>query len=237
MGQPCRYTDAGVDAGCKRVTNHSVRVDDDPVRLDRTVPLGSFIRLGVLHTLFLFVVFFPLTRALCRAQQAPHTVQIQVFADRSDAALPPVWSYFGYDEPNYTYAPNGQKLLRELQALSPVPVYIRTHNLLTSGDGSASLKWGSTNVYTEDADGNPIYDWAILDRIFDTFHGAGVKPLVEIGFMPKALSTHPDPYRHSFPQGSIYTGWAYPPKDYQKWSDLVFQFVRHLRAHYGDAEV
>ena len=40
-----------------------------------------------------------------------------------------------------------------------------------------------------------------------------------------------------FPQGSIYTGWAYPPKDYQKWSEVVFQFVRHLRERYGDAEV
>ena len=76
-----------------------------------------------------------------------------------------------------------------------------------------------------------------MDRIFDTFQQAGVKPLVEIGFMPEALSTHPEPYRHNFPNGSIFTGWAYPPKDYQKWGELVFQFVRHLRQRYGDADV
>jgi hypothetical protein len=46
---------------------------------------------------------------------------------------------------------------------------VRVHNLLTSGDGSASLKWGSTNIYSEDASGRPIYDWVILDQIFDTF--------------------------------------------------------------------
>jgi xylan 1,4-beta-xylosidase len=119
-------------------------------------------------------------------------------------------------------------------------VYVRVHNLFTSGDGSASLKWGSTNVYSEDASGQPVYDWAILDRIFDTFHASGIKPLVEIGFMPKALSVHPDPYRHTFPDvqaGDIYTGWAYPPNDYRKWSELVFQFVHHLRGRYGNAEV
>ena len=87
---------------------------------------------------------------------------------------------------------------------------------MTTGDGAASLKWGSTNVYTEDAAGKPVYSWTILDQIFDAFHAAGIKPLVEIGFMPEALSTHPEPYRHNFPQGSIYTGWAYPPKDYQE---------------------
>ena len=223
------------------MTNHSDRADDS-VRLCRLLPFRSIIGLRAFPILFFLAAFFLLTETSCLAQQAPpqtvqKTVQIQVFADGPDGALPPVWNYFGYDEPNYTYAPNGQKLLRALAALSPEPVYIRTHNLLTSGDGSASLKWGSTNAYTEDAAGNPVYDWTILDRIFDTFHSAGVKPLVEIGFMPKALSTHPDPYRHNFPQGSIYTGWAYPPKDYQKWSELVFQFARHLRARYGDAEV
>lgn len=171
---------------------------------------------------------------ICPAQEPVH---IQVHADQPTGTETPIWNFFGYDEPNYTYAPNGKKLLGELSALSPVPVYVRTHNLLTTGDGSASLKWGSTNAYTEDASGHPVYSWTIIDRIFDTFHAAGIKPLVEIGFMPEALSTHPEPYRHSFPNGSIYTGWAYPPKDYQKWSELVFQFVHHLRERYGDAEV
>ena len=82
--------------------------------------------------------------------------------------MKPVWSFFGYDEPNYTHMKDGRKLLSELAALSPVPVYVRTHNLLTSGDGTAALKWGSTNAYTEDASGRPRYDWTIIDRIFDT---------------------------------------------------------------------
>jgi xylan 1,4-beta-xylosidase len=212
-------------------------VGDDSVRWTHTTSFGSFFSVLARRALFWAVALFPLPAHSCLAEQSPESVQIRVFADQREGALPAVWNYFGYDEPNYTYAPNGKKLLRELAALSSEPVYLRTHNLLTSGDGSASLKWGSTNVYTEDAAGNPVYDWTVLDRIFDAFHAARVKPLVEIGFMPKALSTHPDPYRHNFPQGSIYTGWAYPPKDYQKWSDLVFQFVHHLRTRYGDAEV
>lgn len=163
-------------------------------------------------------------------------VKIEVYTEQADGTLPPIWNYFGYDEPNYTYAPNGKKLLSELEALSPVQVHVRVHNLLTSGDGKASLKWGSTNVYTEDAEGKPVYDWKILDRIFDTYHELHIKPLVQVGFMPEALSTHPQPYRHTFPQGTIFTGWAYPPKDYQKWADTVFHFVAHLRERYGEAE-
>ena len=189
------------------------------------------------HTLLSCIALFLLGTRLCWPQAAPQSVSVHVQFDQSGGQLSPVWNYFGYDEPNYTYAANGKKLLGELAAANAVPVYIRTHNLLTTGDGSASLKWGSTNAYTEDASGHPIYSWVILDQIFDTFHEAGIKPLVEIGFMPEALSTHPKPYRHDFPQGGIYTGWAYPPKDYQKWSELVFQFVHHLRERYGDNEV
>jgi len=185
------------------------------------------------------VVLLFLLASLCRSQQTSPRVSIHVQVDQSDRPISPVWNYFGYDEPNYTYAPNGKKLLGELAALDAAPVYVRVHNLLTSGDGSSSLKWGSTNVYSEDASGHPIYSWAIVDEIFDAFQAARVKPLVEIGFMPKALSIHPEPYRHDFPRvpvTDIYTGWAYPPKDYQKWSELVFQFVHHLRQRYGDAE-
>ncbi len=172
------------------------------------------------------------------AQEIPQKVTIEVDYDKVEGTLPPVWGFFGYDEPNYSYAANGKKLLAELAALSRGPVYVRVHNLLTTGDGTASLKWGSTNVYTEDAAGNPVYDWRILDRIFDAFTQAGVKPLVELGFMPQALSTHPEPYRHNFPKdsvGAIYTGWAYPPKDYHKWSELISKVVSHLRVRYGDA--
>ena len=164
-------------------------------------------------------------------------VVIRVDAHASEGSLRPVWSYFGYDEPNYTYAKNGKKLLGELRQLSPAPVYIRVHNLLTSGDGTASLKWGSTNAYREDAAGRPIYDWEIVDRIFDTFREQGVVPLVEVGFMPEAMSSHPQPYRHNFPEGSIFTGWAYPPKDYTKWEELVFQFAKHLRERYRAQDV
>jgi xylan 1,4-beta-xylosidase len=189
---------------------------------------------------FLSVIFSFLVCQFCWPQEMSQTINIQVRYDQSEGSLSPVWNYFGYDEPNYTYAPDGRKLLAELAAANTTPAYVRTHNLLTSGDGSASLKWGSTNVYSEDASGHPIYSWVILDQIFDTFRAAGIKPLVEIGFMPKALSTHPEPYRHDFPRGkvgSIYTGWAYPPNDDQKWSELVFQFVRHLRERYGESEV
>jgi xylan 1,4-beta-xylosidase len=163
---------------------------------------------------------------------APAPVVIQVDAARTEGVYTPIWNYFGADEPNYIYAPNGEKLLRELTALSPAPVYFRTHNLLTTGDGSGSLKWGSTNAYREQADGSPIYDWTITDRIFDALHAAHVRPLIEVGFMPEALSTHPEPYRHNFPNSDIYTGWSYPPKDYAKWSALITAWVHHLRQRY-----
>jgi xylan 1,4-beta-xylosidase len=165
--------------------------------------------------------------------QAGQPISVHVHADRPIGPYTPVWNFFGADEPNYLYAPNGKKLLGELAALSPVPVYFRTHNLFTTGNGEGSLKWGSTNLYTEKPDGMPVYDFTITDRIFDALIAAHVRPLVEIGFMPQALSTHPEPYRHSFPKGDIWTGWTYPPKDEAKWSKLVTAYAEHLHQRYG----
>jgi len=167
---------------------------------------------------------------LC-AQQPPIT--IRVHAAQPTGPYVPIWNYFGADEPNYTYAPKGKKLLGELGALSPVPVYFRAHNLFTTGNGEGSLKWGSTNVYTEKPDGTPLFDFAITDRIFDALIAAHVRPLVEIGFMPEALSTRPEPYRHTFPKGDVFTGWSYPPKDEAKWSQLVLAYATHLHDRYG----
>lgn len=165
--------------------------------------------------------------------QSTAPVSIKVHAAQPTDPYTPIWNYFGADEPNYLYAPNGKKLLGELSALSPVPVYFRAHNLFTTGNGEGSLKWGSTNLYTEKPDGSPLYDFTITDRIFDALIHNHIRPLVEIGFMPQALSTHPEPYRHTFPKGDIYTGWTYPPKDEGKWTKLVAAYAAHLRHRYG----
>jgi xylan 1,4-beta-xylosidase len=167
-------------------------------------------------------------------------VTIRVDVAKSTGELKPIWRFFGADEPNYAYMNDGKKLLGELGELRPTAVYFRTHNLLTSGDGTPALKWGSTGAYREDAQGQPAYDWTILDRIFGTYLERGVRPYVQIGFMPRDLSTKPDPYQHHWRPGAkyeeIYTGWAFPPKDYKKWADLVFAWTRHCVEKYGRAE-
>ncbi len=178
-------------------------------------------------------------RALPRAL-ANFPVTIDVDANHGLGVLKPVWRFFGADEPNYAYMKDGRKLLGELGSLSR-NVYFRAHNLLTTGDGTPALKWGSTNAYTEDAQGRPVYDWTILDRIFDTYREKGIRPYVEVGFMPRALSSRPEPYQHSWRPGAkyddIFTGWAYPPTSYDKWADLVEAWTRHAVDRYGRDEV
>ena len=193
--------------------------------------------------LFMALVFigFPFLHAAPLAQNETEPVRIMVDVKKVTGRMDPIWAWIGYDEPNYTYMRDGKKLLSEFAAASAGPVYVRTHNLLTSGDGSPALKWGSTNAYTEDDNGNPVYDWTLIDRIFDTYIERSMRPLVEIGFMPKALSIKPDPYQHAWRPGApyeeVFTGWAYPPKDYEKWAELVYQWVRHSVDRYGQSEV
>jgi xylan 1,4-beta-xylosidase len=173
------------------------------------------------------------------AQEDGFSVRVTVDAAKALGPVNPVWRFFGADEPNYATMKDGRTTLATLGGLAPDHVYFRTHNLLTSGDGTPALKWGSTNIYTEGSDGRPIYNWTIIDHIFDTYRARKVKPYVELGFMPEAMSTHPEPYQHDFRpgSGSIKTGWAYPPKDYAKWEELIYRWVRHCVERYGRDEV
>ncbi len=181
--------------------------------------------------------------AVAQPGMAARPVAITVDAARTDGPLPPVWRFFGADEPNYATMKDGRKLLVELGKLREGSVYFRAHNLLNTGDGTPAFKWGSTNVYTEDKDGRPVYDWTTVDRIIDTYLARGVRPFLQIGFMPEALSTAPagTPYQHSWRPGFDYkyiiSGWAYPPKSYEKWRELVYQWTRHNVERYGRAEV
>jgi len=176
--------------------------------------------------------------AMQSAAQAP--VSIHVDLAKSQGPYKPIYSWFGYDESNYTTMKYGKQLLSELHDLSPVPVYIRAHHLLTSGNGVPELKWSSSNVFTLDTNGKPVYDFAITDQTFDEFQKAGVRPMVELGFMPKDLAaTVPgvDAYQVHYPGSTISGASNNPPRDYAMWGELVRKFTEHLVERYGKEQV
>ncbi len=98
--------------------------------------------------------------------------------------------------------------------------YIRMHGLLT--DDMA--------VYTEDRNGNPKYNYMYVDALFDFLHSIGLKPFVELGFMPNALAS-----------GNSTVFWwrgnTTPPKDYEKWKALIRHLAQHFTDRYGEDEV
>ena len=176
------------------------------------------------------------------AAQVPQTtpVSIQVDLAQSQGPYKPIYSWFGYDESNYTTMKYGQQLLGELHDLSPVPVYIRAHHLLTSGNGVAELKWSSSNVYTLDANGKPVYDFTITDQTFDEYKRAGVRPMVELGFMPKDLAatvSGVDVYQVHYPANVVTGASNNPPKDYAAWGELIRRYTEHLVVRYGKEQV
>ena len=98
--------------------------------------------------------------------------------------------------------------------------YIRMHGLLT--DDMA--------VYKEDSKGNPEYNYMYIDVLFDFLHSIGMKPFVELGFMPNALAS-----------GNQTIFWwrgnVTPPKDYEKWAGLIKNLTEHFTERYGADEV
>jgi xylan 1,4-beta-xylosidase len=166
---------------------------------------------------------------------------IVVDAARPLGPLPRLWTSFGYDELNWTYTPRGRRALRTFASFAEQPYYVRAHNLLTSGRGFSWPHWGSGNVYHEDAAGNPVYDWTIVDQVFDAYREVGFRPLVELGFTPHAL-VPPDaelPFTRSPSQYGPYEAglWGFPPRDLGRWQELIFQLARHCVERYGADQV
>jgi xylan 1,4-beta-xylosidase len=128
------------------------------------------------------------------------------------------------------YGRNIQNALRKAHAQAGFQ-YIRFHALMDDDDA----------VYSEDASGNPIYDWSSIDAIEDAILAAGMRPLVEISFTPKALASIPSQtltllwYNNNSPNISPPTGSTYD--DWSKWTAFMTAFVRHLEARYTAAEV
>jgi xylan 1,4-beta-xylosidase len=174
------------------------------------------------------------------ADAASSPVHVQVDLTRSEGAFRPITNWFGMDESNYASMPYGRQLMRELHDLSPSPIYIRSHHLLTSGNGVPELKWSSSNVFRMGPDGKPIYDFTITDRTFDAYKKAGVRPMVELGFMPKDLAANVPgitEYQLHYPKPTMGGSVNNPPRDYNLWRDLIHAYVAHLVRRYGAAEV
>ncbi len=123
------------------------------------------------------------------------------------------------------------------------PYYMRAHHMLCTGILHAFYKWGSTNVYIEDEDGNPVYSYEVIDRMIDIWLGSGCKPFFELGFMPRDLADPRDAengryYQIAYGMSEYQrVGWAMPPKDYEKWYHLIFGLISHLKERYGEGEV
>jgi xylan 1,4-beta-xylosidase len=173
----------------------------------------------------------------CHAQTP---VSINVDLTKSQGPYKPIYSWFGYDESNYGPMKYGRQLTRELHDLSPVPVHIRAHFLFNSGDGTPEVKWSSSNVFSLDANGKPVYDFTITDKMFDAYKEAGVEPMVELGFMPKDLASDVPgitEYQLHYPKPTMGGSVNNPPKDYKLWGELVHKYVEHLAERYGRDEV
>ena len=112
---------------------------------------------------------------------------------------------------------------RDLQAARQITglEYVRFHAIFHDEVG----------VYDEDAQGNPVYNFSYVDQIYDGLLAAGVRPFVELSFMPKKLAAREA--LHSF----WYKQNVSPPKDFVKWDDLVTKFTQHLVERYGIDEV
>ena len=127
------------------------------------------------------------------------------------------------------YNRNIQNALRKAHAQAGFQ-YVRFHGIFND----------DVAVYTEDASGAPIYDWARVDAIYDAIVAAGMHPLVEISFTPQALASDPTNnltnlwYQNKSPNISPPTG---ANGDWSKWSALMAEFVRHLEDRYGADEV
>lgn len=151
---------------------------------------------------------------------AQETVQID--AQASTTPFPHFWEQmFGSGRAILTLRESYRNDLRAVKKVADFK-YVRFHAILHDEVG----------VYNEDEHGNPVYNFSYVDQIYDGLLKNGVKPFVEISFMPKKLAFNPDAL-HPF----WYKQNVSPPKSMDRWDDLMKHFAQHLVDRYGIGEV
>jgi xylan 1,4-beta-xylosidase len=168
-------------------------------------------------TASIVLLFATWTGGKCLAQQ-----QVTIDANAPATPFPHFWErMFGSGRAILSLRESYRNDLRAVKQITGFR-YVRFHGILDDEVG----------VYTEDEHGNPVYNFAYVDQIYDGLLKNGVRPVVEISFMPKKLAFNPD-WLHPF--------WYKPnvstPKSWEKWDGLITAFARHLIERYGVNEV
>jgi xylan 1,4-beta-xylosidase len=155
------------------------------------------------------------------SQQTPDTEEVTVDARAATRPFPHYWEQvFGSGRAILSLRESYRRDLRSMKSATDIH-YVRFHAIFHDEVG----------VYSEDAQGQPVYNWSYVDQIYDGLLDAGVRPFVEMSFMPRALAASDQP--HAF----WYRPLPSPPKDYAKWGELIYNFAKHLVDRYGINEV
>jgi xylan 1,4-beta-xylosidase len=163
-----------------------------------------------------------LTTLLASIQPVLAQERIEINAQGQTTAFPHFWEQmFGSGRANLTLRENYRNDLRAVKQITDFR-YVRFHAILHDENG----------VYNEDEHGNAVYNFSYVDQIYDGLLKNGIRPVVEISFMPKKLAFNPDAL-HPF----WYKQNVSPPKSMERWDDLMKHFAQHLVDRYGIGEV
>src|SRR5665213_941141 len=158
---------------------------------------------------------------LSPATVAAQNVTIVVDLNASSHPFPHYWErMFGSGRAILSLRESYRRDLRDVKQATGFE-YIRFHAIFDDDVG----------LYDEDAGGKPVYNFSYIDQIYDGLLQNGVRPFVELSFMPSKLAARQDQ------QAFWYHPIVSPPKDWTKWSDLISNFAQHLVDRYGIDEV
>ena len=155
------------------------------------------------------------------AQVNPKPDVIVVDAKAASHPFPHFWEkMFGSGRAVLSLRESYRRDLREVKQITDFE-YVRFHAIFHDEVG----------VYDEDSEGRAVYNFSYVDQIYDALLASGVKPFVELSFMPQKLAA----------QNSLHSFWykpnVSPPKDWAKWDDLITAFTKHLVDRYGIDEI
>jgi xylan 1,4-beta-xylosidase len=182
--------------------------------------MRTYSRLVVLVVLGLLYVR-PLVSA--RAEKGPQKSEIVIVdASAPTHPFPHFWEkMFGSGRAILSLREGYRNDLRSVKRITDFE-YVRFHSIFLDEVG----------LYDEDEHGHPIYNFSYVDQIYDGLLANGVRPFVELSFMPQKLAANKSAL-HSF----WYKPNVSPPKDYARWDDMIRQFAQHLVDRYGIGEV